>query len=204
MVRRSGEHCYKGLLWLRSQTDPTHTDSSSTNQQTYANSGNHGNEKKQEVVMISLCVLSSSPACGRESLDFLFSAKIRDVLQHVCAPVLSYTKKVDDDSLEDSGRCPGPDNASEITYITQQLYQPLLSGTFSTACWHLIPKNMAFQVKSRVNLLTWVPLALLPCSNIKPLARLPSCFDMTQLLLDDVYRWGEKYTDLKSNWKEIL
>lgn len=57
------------------QNGPNPTDSSSTNRLKYANAGDHGNEKKQEVVMMSLCVLSSSPACGCESLEVLFFSK---------------------------------------------------------------------------------------------------------------------------------
>lgn len=65
------------------QHGPNPTDSSSTNRLKYANSRDHGNGKKQEVVMMSLC-FELSPTCGCDSLEFLFAAKIRDVLQHVC------------------------------------------------------------------------------------------------------------------------
>lgn len=70
LVRLSGQHWNKVLLWLRSKNRPSPTDSSPTNRWEYANSGAHGNEQKQEVVMISLRVLSSSPACGLNHLSF--------------------------------------------------------------------------------------------------------------------------------------
>lgn len=41
------------------QKGPNPIDSSSTNRLAYANAGDHGNEEKQEVMVMSLCVLSS-------------------------------------------------------------------------------------------------------------------------------------------------
>lgn len=72
------------------QKGPNPTDSSSTNRLAYANTGDHGNKEKQEVMMMSLCVLSSPsfpPTCGYDSLEFIFSVKIRDSLQCVCVLV---------------------------------------------------------------------------------------------------------------------
>lgn len=83
-----------------------------------------------------------------------------------------------DGSQEVSSLCPRADNATEITTtsITQRLYRPLPSGIF-TSVWlltarlgalescllrawcHLVCKNIAFQVKGQINLLT-------PCSII--------------------------------------
>lgn len=62
---------------------PNPTDSSSTNHLKYANSADPGNKKKQEVVMMSFCVLSSSTVWM--GITFvLFSVEIRDVSQHTC------------------------------------------------------------------------------------------------------------------------
>lgn len=71
------------LLWLKCEMGPNPTDSSSTNSLKYANPSSHGNKEKQEVVMMSLCVLSSSPSVDVNH-RVLFSVKIRDVLQHAC------------------------------------------------------------------------------------------------------------------------
>lgn len=67
--------------------EPNPTDSSSTNRLEHANLGRHGNKKKQEVVMMSLCVLSSSPSVDVNH-RVLFSVKIRDVLQQECTVTL--------------------------------------------------------------------------------------------------------------------
>ena len=87
LVRLSGQRWNKVLLWLRSKNRPGPTDSSATNRREDANSGAHGNRQKQEVVMMSLCVLSSSPACGLNHLSF----SIRQDKRCFTAPLLSHT-----------------------------------------------------------------------------------------------------------------
>lgn len=61
-----------GFVVAEVQHGPNPTDSSSTNRLTYANSRDHGNGKKQEVVMMSLCVLSSPPRVDVIHLSFCF------------------------------------------------------------------------------------------------------------------------------------
>lgn len=104
------------------QNGPSPTDSSSTNRLKYANTGDHGNGKKQEVVMMSLCVLSSSPACGCESLGVLFFS---EDMGCVCRQsMLSHTKKC---MRAASGWCPGADTATDITSV----------AILAITIWHL-------------------------------------------------------------------
>lgn len=76
------------LLWFERIMGPNPTDSSSTNHLKYANSAGPGNKKKQEVVMMSFCVLSSSTVWMWITW-VLFSVVIRDVSQHACMLVKS-------------------------------------------------------------------------------------------------------------------
>lgn len=64
LVRLSGQTRHTVLLWMECKIGPNPIDSSSTNRLKYANSSSHGNKETQEVVMMSPCVLSSSPPCG--------------------------------------------------------------------------------------------------------------------------------------------
>lgn len=83
--RAVDEHRDMVLLWLRNEIGPNPSDSSSTNHLKHANSRSHDNKKKQEVVMMSPRVLSSSPSVDVNHC-VLFSMKIRDVLHKTYMP----------------------------------------------------------------------------------------------------------------------
>lgn len=78
---------WDGYVVVEAQNGTKPYESSSTNHLKDANLGSRGNKKKQEVMVMSLC-FELFPHVDENHL-VLFSLEIRDVLQHVCAPVMS-------------------------------------------------------------------------------------------------------------------